>query len=118
MSERSENPPVRAVRWAGDVAVVEVSGEIDLNSSPELQQVLLELFDRRPSGVVVNLKDVPYMDSSGVASLVKALARARRNNISLRLTGMTDRVRSVFEITRLDSVFDIYGSEEEALANP
>ena len=117
MSEQSADSPVKSIRWSDGMAGVDVSGEADLNSSPELQRELLLLFDRRPDGVVVNLRDVPYMDSSGVASLVKALSRARKNNISLRLAGMTERVLSVFQITRLDSVFDIYSSEEEALAN-
>ena len=62
------------------------------------------------------LADVPYMDSSGVASLVKLLSRARKSGSELALANLNDRVRSVFEITRLDSVFRICGSEEEALA--
>jgi anti-anti-sigma factor len=56
------------------------------------------------------------MDSSGVASLVKLLSRVRRSSAALKLCGLTDRVRGVFEITRLDSVFEIYGGEDEALA--
>ena len=65
--------------------------------------------------IVVDLSGVPYMDSSGVASLVKLLARIRKTGIELRLCGLTDRVRSIFEITRLDSVFQIYPSQQEAL---
>ena len=116
MSDKSKDSPVREVRWAGRAALVDVEGDIDLSRSARFQQSLLEVIDDSPERIVVNLAGVPYMDSSGVASLVKLLSRARREGISLRLTGLCQRVRSIFEITRLDSVFDIYPTEEEALA--
>lgn len=108
--------PVRDVRWVGSDAVVDARGEIDLHRSVEFQQEMLRVLDRRPGALVVNLSRVPYMDSSGVASLVKVLSRARTQGIAMSLVELTPRVRSVFEITRLDSVFDIYTSEEEALS--
>ena len=116
MSERPGDHPIKSVRWVDRVVVVHVQGDIDLSRSVEFQQGLLELLDGRPRGIVVNLSDVPYMDSSGVASLVKLMSRARKKRLSLHLTGLRDRVRSVFEITRLDSVFDIRATDEEALA--
>ncbi len=115
MVDNSTDSPVRAVRWIGRSAVVDVVGEIDLNSSVEFQQGLLKVLDERPQRIVVNLSGVSYMDSSGVASLVKLLSRARRSDSSLYLVALQERVRSVFEITRLDSVFDICATEQEAL---
>ena len=115
MTEQPQGP-VQQVRWVGQAAVVDVAGEIDLNCSLDFQQALLRLMDAHPSRIVINLAGVSYMDSSGVASLVKLLSRVRKSGLSLRLAAMNDRVRSVFEITRLDSVFDIRPSEEEALA--
>ena len=115
MTESSGHSPVQSVRWVDRVVVVTVAGDIDLNSSTHFQQVLLELMDRKPQRIVVNLSKVPYMDSSGVASLVKLLSRARKGGSSLTLVELADRVRSVFEITRLDSVFDIRATEAEAL---
>ena len=116
MSANSLNSPVKDVRWIDRAAVVDVEGDIDLSRSTEFQQELLELLDRKPARVLINLTSVAYMDSSGVASLVKLLSRTRKGNIPLLLFGMTDRVRSVFEITRLDSVFDIFATEQEALS--
>ena len=107
--------PVRDVRWVGRTAVVDVEGDVDLSRAPGFQQSLLAVLDRRPQRLVVNLADVPYMDSAGVASLVKLLSRTRKQNVGLRLAGMGERVRSIFEITRLDTVFDIYPDEKEAL---
>ena len=116
MSAESQDNPVRRIRRIGRAAVVDVEGDIDLSRSARFQQSLLTLMDDAPERIVVNLAAVGYMDSSGVASLVKLLSRARKQGVSLRLSGLCDRVRSIFEITRLDSVFEIHATEEEALA--
>lgn len=108
--------PVRNVRWTDTTAIVEVAGDVDLSVSAAFQQALLQILDKKPKRVIINLQAVPYMDSSGVASLVKMLARARKSEASLRLVGLSDRVRSVFEITRLDGVFEIFATETEASA--
>lgn len=109
---------IRNVGWIGSdgqAVVVEVVGDIDLNRSAEFQRAMLELPVKKPARIILDLSGVPYMDSSGVASLVKLLARVRRDNGALKLAALTPRVRSVFEITRLDAVFEIYPSTEEAL---
>lgn len=111
------NPLIQAVRWKDRTAIADVSGEVDLERSPELQRELLDLLDRhRPTRLVVNLAKVAYMDSSGVASLVKLLSRTRKVGVRFVLLAPGPKVRSVLEITRLDSVFDIASTEQEALA--
>ena len=116
MDERSRRQCVKAVRWVSRAAIVDVQGDVDLDRSGEFQQSLLGVMDQRPERIVVNLAEVPYMDSSGVASLVKLLGRARRQQVGLRLVGLTDRVRSIFQITRLDGIFEIHATVQEALA--
>jgi len=110
-----DDHPVQAVRWQGEVAIVEVRGDIDLGRSIPFQQALLAVADRRPKRIVINLSAVGYMDSSGVASLVKLLSRTRRRDIGMALVNLTDRVRSILEITRLDKVFEIHPTEQEAM---
>ena len=112
----SQDSPVRQVRWVGRDVIVEVHGDIDLRRSVDFQQALLVLMDDKPARILIDLSDVPYMDSSGIASLVKILSRARRDGTVLRLFGLSVRVRSLFEITRLDNVFEICATEAEALA--
>jgi anti-anti-sigma factor len=108
--------PIRGTRQVGDAAVVDVAGDVDLNCSHLFQQKLLAVLDGSPSKMIVNLAGVSYMDSSGVASLVKVLSRARKGGCALMLVGLQARVRSVFEITRLDTVFTIKATEQEALS--
>jgi len=116
MSPPSPDSPVREIRWVDQTAVVHVVGDVDLSRSTEFQQSLLALMDRKPERIVVDLAGVEYMDSSGVASLVKLLSRSRKAGAQLSLVGLGERVRSIFEITRLDTVFDIFATIEEAMA--
>ena len=109
---------IRNIRWVDPektIVVVEASGEIDLHRSAAFQEALLEPLKHKPQRMIVDMTDVSYMDSSGVASLVKLLSRVRRDKVDLKLAGLTPRVRNVFEITRLDTVFDLRSDVQEAL---
>ena len=89
------------------IVVVSPVGEVDLASSPALRTRLIEIISETPKKLVLDLSRVPYMDSSGVATLVEALQQSRRQSTVLLLASLQDRVKSVFEIARLDTVFDI-----------
>jgi len=112
----SSDSPVRNVRWEDRYAVVQAAGDINAERVPAFLESLLAVLDEKPERIVVNLQDVGYMDSAGLASLVKVLSRARKGGMELHLTCMGEMIRGLFEITRLDSVFQIHESEQEALA--
>ena len=95
--------------------VVRPLGEVDLASSPQLRAKLGELIAGNPTRLILDLSQVSYMDSSGVATLVEAMQQCRRNSATLALAALQTRVRSVFEIARLDTVFDIQDDLESAL---
>lgn len=99
----------------GETVVVSIRGDVDLVESPEVRRRLLELANGKPARLVVDLAGVGYMDSSGVASLVEALQRVRSYQGTLVLAAPTPRVRSIFEIARLDTIFQIVATREEAL---
>ncbi len=103
------------VERAEQVVFISPSGEVDLSRSPALRSALREAQSGRPARVVVDLSLVDYMDSSGVATLVEAYQIARRNSTRMVLCGLRERVRSIFEIARLDTVFAIVDSRESAL---
>ena len=108
---------IRGIEQRGNATVVTVAGDVDLQQATVFQQQMLGLLDRKPPLVVIDLTDVPYMDSSGVASLVKVLSRSKKQNTSLKLAGLNPRVRGIFEITRLDTVFQMTDTVDEALAS-
>jgi len=95
--------------------IIRLKGDVTLQRSPELRGQLAKLLDEKPDRLVIDLSRVNYMDSSGVATLVEALQRARKTKTPLPLLSMTSRVKSVFEIARLDTIFSIVDSEAEAL---
>jgi len=67
--------------------------------------------------IVVNLKQVPYIDSSDIGRLIRSHFSVRQAGGRVRLCNLSDRVLSVLKMTRLDTVLDLYPSEEKALAS-
>ncbi|MHC4561647.1 MAG: STAS domain-containing protein [Planctomycetota bacterium] len=115
MSKEASGSLITNIRWVERFAVVDVAGEIDLAHSNRFQSDLDNILADKPERLILNLADVSYMDSSGIASLVKMLSRIKVMGASLHLVGMNDRVRSLIEITRLDQVFEIHSTCDEAL---
>jgi anti-sigma B factor antagonist len=105
---------VSAETMAGAV-IISPEGDVDLGRSPTLRASLRQAQSGKPSRLIVDLSQVDYMDSSGVATLVEALQNARKGGSKMVLCGMKDRVRSIFEIARLDTVFTIAESREAAM---
>jgi len=99
------------------MTVFDISGDVDLASSPELRKALLrELREQRMPRVILNLKAVRYMDSSGVASLVEGLKVSRDLGARLVLYGLNGTIREVLQLSKLLKIFEIYDTEEQALA--
>ena len=104
------------LRQANSLAVLDVDGEIDLSTSPQLRQAILEAFKKGKTRLLVNLLDVRHIDSSGLATLVEGLKLAQQSKGWFGLCGAQRNVRDVFEIAHLDDIFPMYAGEEEALA--
>ena len=96
--------------------IVRPDGDIDLATSSILRTSLQAAHDSDGDKIVIDLSRVQYMDSSGVATLVECLQMARRGGTSLLLCELHERVLSVFQIARLDSVFDIVPTLDEAMS--
>lgn len=118
MSElRTSTELVPTARMEGDALVMVVRGEVDLHNSPELRTELLDLLMKQsPARLILNLGQVPYMDSSAIAVLVEALQRVRKSGGKVLLTDLQPRVKSLLEIARLGSIFIICKDEAEALS--
>ncbi|MFO0829252.1 MAG: STAS domain-containing protein [Phycisphaerales bacterium] len=110
-------PPAIEIRRevTPDAVILRPEGEIDLARSPELRLKLRTEVDAAPKRLVIDLSRVAYMDSSGVATLVEALTRARGNQTRLVLAELQPKVRSIFSISRLDTVFPIAPSVDAAM---
>jgi anti-sigma B factor antagonist len=108
---------ISARQSAGGV-ILDVSGDIDLANSPAMRKVLLgEIKEKKTPKVFLNLKNVRYIDSSGIASLVEGLKAARDAGTRLILFGLSGAVREVMELSRLQRIFEIHENEEQALSS-
>ena len=94
--------------------VVAISGEIDMHKASPLRKTLLDELSKKPKKLVINLKEVSFIDSSGVATLVEALKECKRLNSTLVLCEMNEKVKDVFELARLEKVFTIVAKQDEA----
>jgi len=99
-----------------DITICRAEGEIDITSSPELKKTLDKLLAQKTPKIVIDLVKVTYVDSSGLATLVGILKSVRSYGGKMRLAGLSPKIKSLFEITKLDKLFEIAASAEEAIA--
>jgi anti-sigma B factor antagonist len=97
------------------VAVIALSGEVDVYTSPRLKQEMVDLLNKGTVRLVVDLSNVEYLDSTGLGVLIGGLKRAREREGDLRLICDNLRILRIFEITGLTKIFDIYRTEGDAL---
>jgi len=88
--------------------VLALEGEIDLHVSPRIAEDLNAMIARKPNPLIVDLTQVSYVDSSGIAVLIQAMQKVEKYGGKFALAGMQESVRSIFEIARLDQVFRIF----------
>lgn len=102
----------------GSVTLVQVKEErLDAHNADLLKQELGKLFEAGKTGVVVDLKEVRFIDSSGLGALVSGFKNASASQSCLKLSSLQSQVKSMFELTRLHRVFDIYATMDEALGS-
>jgi anti-anti-sigma factor len=107
---------VPSARREGNAVVAAIHGEIDLHNSPELRDAMISvLLAGDPKKLILDLADVPYMDSSALAVLVEALKRMQRNGGRVFLFNLQPRVKGLLEIARLDTIFIVVKDAKEAI---
>ncbi len=102
------------IREERGASIVMFQGDIDLDSSPQSRKVLLEGIEKG-NPVLVDMSGVTYIDSSGIASLVEALQKARQQNCYFALFAVSESALRVITLARLDKVFTIHATFEDGL---
>ena len=90
---------------------VAIHGQITIATSGELRRMLSNTLRAKPANVSVDLSDVSYIDTSGLATLLEALRTARKQGTRLILDGIHDQPRYLLEITHFNRLFDMAGQE-------
>jgi anti-sigma B factor antagonist len=99
-----------------EIPVVHLKGEIDLHTCAAFRDTLRDLIENKHYNIVINLAEVPYLDSAALGVLVDAVRRVREHDGSIRLVQTTPFVRRAFEITRLVKIFQLYDDTDTALS--
>ena len=89
-------------------AVVSVSGEVDLSTSSQLDEAVVDAIQQDTNHLTIDLANVSFLDSSGLGVIVKALKRSNEASIKFDVVASNERVLKVFAITGLDTVISIY----------
>jgi anti-sigma B factor antagonist len=84
-----------------------MQGRITVNNAGEMRRALADALRSRAAKVTVDLSDVPYMDTSGLATLMEAMKIARQQGTRLILRGIQEQPRSLLKVTDLDQVFEM-----------
>jgi len=114
--ERRGGVKIKHRHYPQNAEVVDIEGEIDYNTSPKLRAELQKILEQKPKTLMFNLRKVSYVDSSGLAVFIELFQKIKQYQGKLVLFNLAEGIRSVFEIAKLDSIFHLAKTEEEALA--
>ena len=98
-----------------EVIIVDIHGEIDLYNSPKIKEFIMGKMNEGYKKFIVNLDSVTYIDSSGIGTLIFCRTTLNQNNGSLKIMKIHDSVKRIFELTKLNTFFSVYDTEEDAL---
>ncbi|GAA0928119.1 anti-sigma F factor antagonist [Kribbella koreensis] len=110
-----ENPLIIRIDATNDLVVVELAGDLDMETTPALTAELKAVLGARP--VVVELSGVEFMDSSGIGVLLGAHREAAAEGGALLLVAASPRLQKIFKITHLHKVFALHETMESAVAS-
>ena len=103
-------------RHRGEVAILDLEGRLTLgDASVTLRERIRSLLSAGHKQILINMRGVGYMDSSGLGDLISAFATARKQDATLKLVNLREGVKSILHITKLLTVFETFESEEEAV---
>lgn len=106
---------LNVVDYPQAVLIFVQEARLDAHNSPELKTAILQQFDAEKKNLIIDLNEVRFIDSSGLGVLVSGFKNASARNGLLLLCALQPQVKSMFELTRLHRVFDIYETNEAAL---
>jgi anti-sigma B factor antagonist len=105
------------VKKQDDITVIDVEGQLIVGNRQELKQKVLEELEGGARKFLIDFSSTGYIDSSGLGVLVSLSKKIREQGGELRLANLNDDLRTLFELTKLDTLFHIAGSREEALSS-
>jgi anti-sigma B factor antagonist len=106
-----------SIKKEGEVVVVDVEGQLIVGNRQELKELVQAALDRGERRLLIDFSRTGYIDSSGLGALVSISKKVREAGGELRLSGLNEDLRSLFELTKLDTLFAIAETPQQALAS-
>lgn len=104
------------IETAGEVLVVGVVGQLVVGNRQEFKQTVTDEVERGARRILIDFSETGYVDSSGLGALVSINKRVREAGGEMRLASLNEDMRTLFELTRLDTLFKLYATRADALA--
>ncbi len=104
-----------ALRDESGVSIIDLHGEINAFAENELNRAYAQASEPKPPTILLNFADVDYINSTGIALIVRLMAEARKTGINLIASGLSEHYQEIFNITRLSDFMSIYPDEVSAL---
>lgn len=100
-----------------NTVILKLDGDIDVYTSSDLKDSIFTQIELGAKKIVIDMEDVYYIDSSGIGVFISALGTLKKINGKICFIKITDPVKRVFELTKINSFFSVFSSETEALDN-
>jgi anti-anti-sigma factor len=97
------------------IPVIEIIGEVDLYNAKDLKDAIEEFLKTQQYEIVIDLSKVPFMDSSGIGTLVTSMYKLKKYHGNLKVTGVSGSVAKVFKLTGMESHLEIFTSVQDAV---
>ena len=105
-------------RQAGDITILDMNGKVTIGEgSVALRTTIRRLLGEGKKKIILNLSGVGYVDSSGIGEFVSSFTAVNKEEGSLKLLNLTQKIQDLLAITKLLTVFDVYDSEADALSS-
>lgn len=98
-----------------DALICSLEGEININNSGDLRKIFDDFINRKELKVLIDFSGVSYIDSSGLATLIEMFQRLKKIGGHMRFSCMDQKIRNIFEITKLHKLFEIFETRDAAL---
>ena len=106
-----------AIKDQGGIKIIYITGQLDTNTSPDMQQKLELLIQEDSKKLLVNLEDLSYISSAGLRVLLATVKSLKSCEGALRICCLNEMAQEVFNISGFNNILDVYSTEEEALKN-
>ncbi len=100
-----------------EVIICHIDGDININTSPQLRKAFEEFVEKDMKKIIVDFSSVSYIDSSGLATFIELLQRLKKSGGSFRICSMNQKVKNIFEVTKLHKIFEIFDTQSSAENN-